>query len=244
MQNAMTDRLYEPAAAPRREWGVTVLLVLAAHVAVLALPLLTPSLDRLPEHPLLATLVPGPEARPAPATAPPAATARSARPAGAPVTPLVAEPPVAVSATVPPAPAGNLPPAVPETSAAAAATQAEAAPATPMPSSVAAAAGAQPAGPPAARPVETDIDIVCPRQPAAVYPGLSQRLGETGRVLVRLELDLSGRIIASTILQSSGSARLDKAAQAAIARYQCRPALLEGRPVPATTTQQFDFVLK
>jgi protein TonB len=239
LQNAMTDRLYEPSAAPRRDWLVTALLVLAAHVAVLALPLLTPSLELLPGHPLLATLVHGPEnASSHPSAAPVKASHAPERPAAAPALNLPVAPTAVMAEETRVLPPAGQPAAAP---AAPVSAPAEVAPVSaPAPSTT----GSPAVGQTPARVVETDVEIVCPRQPGAVYPALSQRLGETGRAVVRLELDLSGHIASRAILQSSGSSRLDKAALAAVDRYQCKPALLDGRPVPATTTQQFEFVLK
>ncbi|MFZ2266729.1 MAG: TonB family protein [Azonexus sp.] len=56
--------------------------------------------------------------------------------------------------------------------------------------------------------------------PAPDYPALSRRLGEEGKVVLRVFVAESGRPAQIDIRTSSGSPRLDQAAQAAVGRWQ------------------------
>ena len=55
-------------------------------------------------------------------------------------------------------------------------------------------------------------------QQKLVYPRSAQRKGIAGKVVVRLSIDTSGQVLASTIVQSAGSPILDDAALSTIAR--------------------------
>ena len=57
------------------------------------------------------------------------------------------------------------------------------------------------------------------RNPKPVYPRISQRLGEQGVVRLRARVDEQGRVTAVQVLTSSGHARLDEAALAAVRRW-------------------------
>lgn len=88
-----------------------------------------------------------------------------------------------------------------------------------------------------------DLAVVCATRPAPAYPALSRRLGETGKVVVRVLLDREGRVAEATIEQSSTYTRLDEAALAAVRHWRCAPAQRAGQPVAATALQPFSFVL-
>jgi protein TonB len=61
------------------------------------------------------------------------------------------------------------------------------------------------------------------------YPAAARRLGEEGTVVVHVRIGRDGRVLASTLAQSSGSPRLDAAALAhALARWRFTPALKDG----------------
>lgn len=69
----------------------------------------------------------------------------------------------------------------------------------------------------------------------APYPPASQRLGETGTVLVRVVIGPDGRVTSASIARSSGFARLDDAAlKRALAKWRFVPAMDNGMPVEAT----------
>jgi periplasmic protein TonB len=64
------------------------------------------------------------------------------------------------------------------------------------------------------------------------YPPAARRLGEEGTVVVHVRIGRDGRVLASTLAQSSGSPRLDAAALAhALARWRFTPALKDGMAV-------------
>lgn len=92
---------------------------------------------------------------------------------------------------------------------------------------VAAAPPAPPAPPPPAPPAEprtlaaTAVQYLAPPEP--VYPRASRRLGEAGRVTVRVLIDEQGRPADLRVQSSSGFARLDEAALAALRAARFRP---------------------
>lgn len=78
----------------------------------------------------------------------------------------------------------------------------------------------------------------------AVYPPLSQRLGEEGRVLLRVEVSADGRPLHIALKTSSGFERLDQAAIKAVARWQFKPAQQNGSAVASTVDVPVRFKLK
>lgn len=104
----------------------------------------------------------------------------------------------------------------------------------------------QPAPPQPVGPVTltTELAVSCAARPPPVYPPLSRRLGETGKVVLRVELDETGRVSAAQVLTSSGFIRLDEAALAAVRSWRCEPARRDGQAVHAMATQPFKFTLE
>lgn len=105
---------------------------------------------------------------------------------------------------------------------------------------------APPAPPMPAGPVTlgTELAVTCPERSPPAYPPLSRRLGETGKVVLRVELDETGRVSGARVLTSSGSGRLDAAALAAVRTWRCLPAQRAGQAVPAVAMQPFKFTLE
>lgn len=116
---------------------------------------------------------------------------------------------------------------------------------------------AEPVAPPAAPPVEaaparptgpvslgTELAVACPERSAPTYPPLSRRQNEEGKVVLRVELDEQGGVAAVRIATSSGFARLDEAALAAVKTWRCNPARRDGQAVRAVALQPFKFVLQ
>lgn len=103
-----------------------------------------------------------------------------------------------------------------------------------------------PAPPMPAGPVTlgTELAVTCPERTPPAYPPLSRRLGETGKVVLRVELDETGRVSGARVLTSSGSGRLDAAALAAVRTWRCLPAQRGGQAVPAVAMQPFKFTLE
>ncbi|HEY9097817.1 MAG TPA: energy transducer TonB [Thiobacillus sp.] len=99
----------------------------------------------------------------------------------------------------------------------------------------------KPAGPVA---LASDLAVACPERRPPVYPPLSRRLGETGKVVLRVELDETGRVSTAQVVTSSGSNRLDAAALAAVRTWRCHPAQRDGQAVRSLATQPFNFTLE
>lgn len=89
----------------------------------------------------------------------------------------------------------------------------------------------------------SELALVCPERRPPPYPSVSRRLGESGRVLLRVELDESGRVVKARVVESSGFARLDSAALTAVRNWRCTPPRQDGHPVGAVALQPFDFTL-
>lgn len=66
--------------------------------------------------------------------------------------------------------------------------------------------------------------------PAPAYPALSRRLGEQGRVVIRVLIDKDGKPQQGDIGQSSGYARLDQAALRAAMDWRYVPGRRDGKP--------------
>lgn len=92
--------------------------------------------------------------------------------------------------------------------------------------------------------LSSELSVSCPELSAPDYPALSRRLGEEGKLMLQVELDESGRISHTRIINSSGYSRLDNAALAAVKTWRCRPAVRDGQPVRAIALQPFNFVIQ
>lgn len=79
-------------------------------------------------------------------------------------------------------------------------------------------APAAPAALPAVLPPRFDADYLL--NPAPAYPALSRRLGEEGRVVLRVFVEATGRPSQIEVKTGSGSPRLDQAAQDAVWRWK------------------------
>jgi protein TonB len=90
----------------------------------------------------------------------------------------------------------------------------------------------------------SDLALVCPVRTPPPYPPVSRRLGETGKVVLRVELDETGRVSAAQLISSSGHPRLDDAALAAVKAWRCQPAQRDGQAVRSVAVQPFDFTLQ
>lgn len=103
---------------------------------------------------------------------------------------------------------------------------------------------AAPALPPQPVALSGELSVSCPERSPPAYPSFSIRLNEQGRVVLRVELGIDGRIASVTFKTRSGFARLDEAAVNAVKTWRCRPAMREGVAVPAVALQPFDFILE
>lgn len=76
------------------------------------------------------------------------------------------------------------------------------------------------------------------------YPMESRRKREQGTVVLGVTLDVTGRVEALSIVQSSGFDRLDQAALRAVRRWRWQPMLRDGQPVKVKGEVEIPFVLK
>ncbi|VCU69950.1 transport protein TonB [Pigmentiphaga humi] len=80
--------------------------------------------------------------------------------------------------------------------------------------------------------------------PMPDYPRTSKRLGEQGKVLVRLLINTSGRVDQASLEKSSGFSRLDDAALEAARRGRFKPYTENGVAIAAIAIVPFDFTLR
>ena len=72
-------------------------------------------------------------------------------------------------------------------------------------------------------------------------PAMSVRLGEFGRVVVRVQVGLDGKALQVVPLKSSGYPRLDDNALATVARWRFKPSSQAGAPVVAWVEQPVTY---
>lgn len=170
-----------------------------------------------PPPPPVAAPVPPPPAPPVQRTPPPPAPLLTSKPSPAPAPFVAPPPPEVIPAPAPPAPA-----------------VVEAPPAPPAPPA--------PAPAPAA-PVRVE-QVTYLFKPTLEYPARAQQLGETGRVVVRVIVDVNGLPRSVTIEKSSGYSRLNQAALAATRNARFKPHTVNGHPVEVESLIPFDFTLE
>ena len=78
-----------------------------------------------------------------------------------------------------------------------------------------------PAAPPTVALPSSNADYL--NNPAPAYPALSRRLGEQGKVVIRVLIDKHGKPQQGDIRQSSGHSRLDQAALRAVMNWRYVP---------------------
>jgi protein TonB len=82
-----------------------------------------------------------------------------------------------------------------------------------------------PPAPPAAEPVsQARFDADYLKNPAPAYPPLSRRMGEEGKVILRVSVNPQGSADSVEIKTSSGSQRLDESAQKTVRNWKFIPA--------------------
>lgn len=79
--------------------------------------------------------------------------------------------------------------------------------------------------------------------PPPKYPPISRRLGEQGRVLLRVRVSVNGRAERIEVRTSSGFERLDQAAQAAVTGWRFVPARRGEEPTAAWVLIPVSFVM-
>lgn len=98
----------------------------------------------------------------------------------------------------------------------------------------------EPSPPP--RPVAADMPVPV-STPTPRYPPTALRRGESGTVLVRVEVGPDGMPTAVEVERSSRSRALDRAAVDAVRRWRFRPAMADGHPVAGSVVVPIDFKL-
>lgn len=141
--------------------------------------------------------------------------------------------------------------AEPETPAPAAPTGVIAAPPAPPPMTAPMAAPAPaptppaPPAPPAPPKIELpSSDAAYLNNPKPGYPAISKRMGEQGRVLLRVLIDADGLPQRVEIKQSSGFDRLDRQAQEAVLRWRFVPGKRNGVAEAMWNLVPINFVLE
>ena len=237
---------YDPPRPPARlsRTAVIALAVVALHVGLiwaLQSGLLLRTAELIVPVEVLAELIEMPQPEPTP-PAPPAAPAPPARP----VTPAptvqkktVPKPvirpqaqPLAIADPTPSpnAPTGSLVPG-PAT--------------TPAPVAEAPAGPAAPSGPPAAPSLQlpsSNADYL--QNPKPAYPALSKRLGEQGKVVVRVLIGADGTPQKAELRQSSGFERLDQAALTTVLKWRYVPGKRGGVAEDMWFNVPINFVLE
>jgi periplasmic protein TonB len=81
------------------------------------------------------------------------------------------------------------------------------------------------------------------QEPQPVYPQMSKRMGEQGKVILRILVNEKGQPDQVTVQTSSGSSRLDEAGRQAAQRALFKPHVEDGRPVPVYVLIPLTFEL-
>lgn len=104
---------------------------------------------------------------------------------------------------------------------------------------------------PVAPPAPTPIAVTPPvfnadylENPPPAYPALSRRLGEQGRVILRVLVNAAGSADEVQVRSSSGHARLDAAARDTVRGWKFVPAKRGGQPVAAWVLIPISFRLE
>ena len=88
------------------------------------------------------------------------------------------------------------------------------------------------------------FDAAYLQNPRPVYPPLSRRLGEQGKVLLRVRVGRQGQAVAVDLENSSNFERLDEAARQVVARWRFVPARRGEETVEATVIVPIVFRLE
>lgn len=89
-----------------------------------------------------------------------------------------------------------------------------------------------------------ELSVACPERSPPVYPMLSKRMNEQGRVVLSVELGEDGRVANAEVKTSSGHRRLDEVALNTVKAWRCKPSVRNGIAVRAMALQPFNFILE
>jgi protein TonB len=94
-------------------------------------------------------------------------------------------------------------------------------------------------------PPPTELKAIEKTHSLPPYPALSQRMGEQGTTLLKVTIDITGKVTTAVIVTSSGSTRLDDAAaQYVKENWRWQPPTQAGKPVVASTEVSVKWDLK
>lgn len=118
---------------------------------------------------------------------------------------------------------------------------------SPAPAIEASTVAAAPAAPQAPAPARIELpssDAAYLNNPRPSYPALSRRLGEQGKVIVRVLIGVDGRALQAEIRTSSGYERLDQVALATARSWRYVPGTRNGVPEAMWNNVPINFVLE
>jgi protein TonB len=90
-------------------------------------------------------------------------------------------------------------------------------------------------------PPETSADYA--NNPLPQYPAISRRMGEEGRLKVRVCVKVDGTVLSATVSKSCGSERLDRATVDALQQWRFKPAHRGDEPVAGCVTVPWTWSL-
>ncbi len=219
MSYALSYASSRPSSAKR---GGLLGVVIGLHVGIFLLILAAKTVvPQIFEIPLVVDLLQAPEAQ-KPPEAKPLPMAKP-QPVKQPRTPTPKTPTPLIEATTSTAPAPAAPVAAPP----------EAKPAAPAPAPAAEAPLKQ---------ARFDADYL--KNPAPPYPPLSKRMGEEGKVILRVSVTPNGTADHVEIRTSSGSSRLDDSAQRTVATWKFIPAKRGDEPIQSWVLVPIIFKLE
>lgn len=197
-----------PGAHRFSVWGMACIVAVHAALLILLTSYKAPP-QPMPAPTLMVHIVPAAQAPTARITPPQAPASTQQRPAQA--LPATRQPPTLLADQTAPTTAAS-----------------EAAPAT---APAATASHHAPVAPASVTPARFDAAYL--HNPAPLYPALSRRLGEEGKVLLHVHVDAGGRAQQIEIKHSSSWPRLDQSALEAVAHWKFIPARRGDEPVDA-----------
>ena len=88
------------------------------------------------------------------------------------------------------------------------------------------------------------FDAAYLRNPPPRYPPIARRLGEQGRIVLRVRVDAGGNPASVEVVEGSGSPRLDAAALQTVASWRFTPAMRGATPVDSWVQVPIVFKLE
>lgn len=114
-------------------------------------------------------------------------------------------------------------------------------PSAPAAAETATTVSAPPAAPAQPKTISSGVEYIQPPQPE--YPPLSRRMGEQGRVVLRVLINAKGHPERVEVQKSSGLPRLDEAGRQAVLRALFRPHVDDGQAVAVYASVPINFQL-